>query len=428
MAGCRGDGGHTRRRAPDRGRDGPLKARGQSALPAQRGPACDPGGACAGQSSRRFRRPEADSPRWGVADRRLRRGPSCRPPCGRARPVVCWTQQTPNTQPRDAARRCGRRPHPASRSASTPPHSPPPPSRHCPPSLPDRTSGGVHPEWMTRPTNLPRQPWWGQGEGVCSKNQGGRPPRRAGRGPSCTLEGGNRARRGRERGACTVYSGPLPQHTQPLSPTRDGRGAFGRGTGRGGQRDPPLPRPHGSPSPTPPLALSVWISPHWQWRVPPPPRQLLPPVQRDGPQRPAVLAPCPHYARTPSVPSLPPPPFVPLIPIVRRPPGGHGTVQRPWPRLFEHPSHHARGGVGERKGPHRSRRTVVCAAAGPARLARLPDHPSPPPRHLEAAFLSHPSRLLPLFPPPPPISRVCWSLTHPLPLLASTVSSTIERP
>lgn len=96
-------------------------------MPAQRGRARDPGGACAGQSSRRFRRPEADSPRWGVADRRRRRGPSCRPPCGPARPVVCWTQQTPNTQPRDAARRCGRRPHPASRSATTPPHFPTPP-------------------------------------------------------------------------------------------------------------------------------------------------------------------------------------------------------------------------------------------------------------------------------------------------------------
>lgn len=269
----------------------------------------------------------------------------------------------------------------------------------------------------------------GAGGGRLQQQSGGATAEEGRKGPSCTLEGGTRARRGLERGACTVYSGPSPQHTQPLSPTRDGGGAFGRGTGRGGQRDPPPPAAPRRPVARPPSrAFSLDSSPLAVGACPTAPAAVAPPVQRGRPQRPAVLAPRPHHARTPSVPFLPPPPSVPLIPIVRRPPGGHGTVQRPGPRLFEHPSHHARGGAGERKGPHRSRRTVVCAAAGPARLARLPDHPSPPPRHLGAAFLSHPSRLSPLFPPLPPISRVCWSLTHPLPLLASTVSSTIERP
>lgn len=182
--------------------------------------------------------------------------------------------------------------------AVQPPHhriSPPPPSRQCPPSPPVRTDGGVHPEWTTRPTNLPRQPWWGQGEGVCSNNQGGRPPRRAGRGPAALWRAGPGPEgvwRG-EHVQCTAglrHNTPSPFHRHATV-----GGLLVEARGAAVSATPPLPRPHGAPSPAPPLALSVWIPPHWQWaRVPPPPRQLVPPCNAVGRSDP----PCSHHART----------------------------------------------------------------------------------------------------------------------------------
>lgn len=188
-------------------------------------------------------------------------------------------------------------------AAPTPPAVQPPHHRISPPpplptmsAIPTSANGwGCASGVDDSPHQLATTAVVGAGGGRLQQQSGGATAEEGRKGPSCTLEGGTRARRGLERGACTVYSGPSPQHTQPLSPTRDGGGAFGRGTGRGGQRDPPLPRPHGAPSPAPPLALSVWIPPHWQWaRVPPPPRQLVPPCNAVGRSDP----PCSHHART----------------------------------------------------------------------------------------------------------------------------------
>lgn len=214
-----------------------------------------------------------------------------------------------------------------------------------------------------------------------------------------------------------LYTRPSPRDTRRLSPTRDGEGAFGRGTGRGGQRDPPPPTPPRRPVAHPPSRalgldsspLAVGACPVAGVRPLPPAHELVAASRRAR----TTPAPRPHAKRS----LCPPPPSVRLIPIVRRPPSGHGTDEASAPTLFEHPSHHARGGAGERTGSHRSPHGVRSCAqrrdrrGWPTGLATRLYHF----KTLRDGFSPSPT---PPFQSPPPFSDV--APIHSLPFPVST--------